>query len=75
MLKRMFTPKPGKQAAIFNCSFITETSVYRKNDNDIFTRLSAKLEHGERLDFADALALYQCDDILRLGQLAEYGRN
>ena len=35
------------------------------------TAIARKVEQGQRLDFDDALALYQTTDILRLGQLAE----
>lgn len=39
--------------------------------NDLFVRIAEVLERGDRLDFEGGLALYQSDDLLRLGQLAE----
>ena len=37
-------------------------------------RVREKVEAGERLDAADGLALYECDDLLALGELADRAR-
>jgi aminodeoxyfutalosine synthase len=37
-------------------------------------RVHGKLEAGERLDFADGVALFETDDLLGLGELAEQAR-
>ena len=39
--------------------------------DQILDRIAEKLENGDRLDFADGVAMYEQVNLLKLGQLAE----
>jgi aminodeoxyfutalosine synthase len=41
---------------------------------DVLAPIRAKVEAGERLDFEDGLALFETDDLLGLGELADLAR-
>jgi aminodeoxyfutalosine synthase len=43
-------------------------------DSAMLETVRVKVEAGERLDAADGLALYECDDLLALGELADRAR-
>ena len=38
--------------------------------NDIIATVSAKIDNGERISDADAVALFECDDLFAIGRLA-----